>query len=96
MPAKQRSVPQGGSLRGGSLFCAQRAALLLERRGIGAAVVKAPQSLRAGGCGYAVSLYRRLGEAVSILKSADLLTGKVYQRKEDGSYQEAAADDLSR
>ena len=79
-----------------SLTNAQRAALLLEMRGIGAAVVKAPQSLRAGGCGYAVSLYRRLGEAVSILKSADLLTGKVYQRKEDGSYQEAAADDLSR
>ena len=30
-----------------SLTNAQRAALLLERRGIGAAVVKAPQSLRA-------------------------------------------------
>ena len=41
-----------------SLTNAQRAALLLERRGIGAAVVKAPQSLRAGGCGYAGAVRR--------------------------------------
>ena len=79
-----------------SLTGAQRASLLLERRGIGAAVVKAPQNLRGNGCGYAVSLYRRLGEAVGILKSAELLTGKVYIREEDGSYREAGADDLSR
>ena len=79
-----------------SLTNAQRASLLLERRGIGAAVVKAPQSLRAGGCGYAVSLYRRLGEAVNILRNAELLSGKVYLRGEDGNYREAGADDLSR
>ena len=71
-----------------SLTNAQRASVFLERRGLGAAVVKAPQSLRAGGCGYAVSLYRRLGEAISILKSADLLTGKIFLRNEDGSYRE--------
>lgn len=78
-----------------SLTNAQRAALLLERRGIGASVVKAPQHLRENGCGYAVSLYRRLGEAVSLLKSANLLTGRVYLRNADGSYREAAEDDLS-
>ena len=66
-----------------SLTNAQRAALVLERHGIGATVVKAPQHLRANGCGYAVSLYRRLGEAVSLLKSAGLLTGKVYLREAD-------------
>lgn len=79
-----------------SLTNAQRAALVLERHGIGATVVKAPQNLRANGCGYAVSLYRRLGEAVSLLKSTRLLTGKVYLRKADGSYREASEDDISR
>jgi hypothetical protein len=79
-----------------SLTGAQRAALLLERRGISAGVVKAPQSLRAGGCGYAVSLYRRLGEAAELLREAKLLTGKIYLRGEDGSYREAEAHDLSR
>ncbi len=79
-----------------SLTNAQHAALVLERHGIGATVVKAPQHLRANGCGYAVSLYRRLGEAVSLLKSTRLLTGKVYLRKADGSYREASEDDLSR
>lgn len=79
-----------------SLTNAQRGALLLERRGLSAAVVKAPQSLRTNGCGYALSLYRRLPEAVEILKNGNLLAGKIYIRLEDGSYREAAADDLSR
>ena len=79
-----------------SLTNAQRAALLLERRGVGSALVKAPQSLRLNGCGYALSLYRRLPEAVELLKNAGLLTGRVYLRLEDGSYREATADDLSR
>lgn len=78
-----------------SLTNAQRASLFLERRGISAAVVKAPHSLRGNGCGYALSLYRRLGEAVALLRSVDLLTGRVYLREEDGSYREAGADDLS-
>ena len=39
---------------------------------------------------------RRLGEAVSLLKSAGLLTGKVYLREADGSYREAHENDLSR
>ena len=79
-----------------SLTNAQRASLLLERRGLSATVVKAPQNLRANGCGYALSLYRRMPEAVEILKNGNLLTGRIYIRMEDGSYREAAADDLSR
>jgi Protein of unknown function (DUF3343). len=78
-----------------SLTNAQRSALLLERKGISASLVKAPQNLRANGCGYALSIYRRLPEAISILKSANLLTGKVYRREEDGSYREAELHDLS-
>ena len=79
-----------------SLTNAQRAALLLERRGISAVVVKAPQSLRQNGCGYALSLYRRLGDAVSILRESKLPMGKIYLRNEDGSYREAQEHDLSR
>lgn len=79
-----------------SLTNAQRAALLLERRGLSASVVKAPQHLRENGCGYALSLYRRLDEAVSLLQNNRLLTGRIYQRLEDGSYQEVEARDLSR
>ncbi len=78
-----------------SLTNAERAALLLERRGFSASVVKAPQSLRENGCGYALSLYRRLGEAVTLLQNNRLLTGKIYRRGEDGSYEEADARDLS-
>ena len=79
-----------------SLTNAQRASILLERRGITAAVVKAPQSLRQNGCGYALSLYRRLGEAVSLLRDSRLPMGKIYVREEDGSYREAQEHDLSR
>lgn len=79
-----------------SLTNAQRAAILLERRGISASVVKAPQHLRENGCGYAASLYRRLGEAVSLLKEANLLNGRIYVRQENGSYREASVNDLSR
>ena len=37
----------------------------------------------------------KLIEAVSVLKDANLLTGKVYLRQDDGSYREAEAHDLS-
>jgi len=79
-----------------SLTNAQRGSLLLERRGIGASVIKAPQSLRGSGCGYAISLYRRLREAVEVLKSSNLLTGKIYARSEGGEYLEVGEHDLSR
>lgn len=78
-----------------SLTQAQRSALLLERKGIGAAVVKAPQKLRANGCGYAVSVYRQPGRALALLRENGLLTGKVYRRLENGEYAEVFGDDLS-
>lgn len=79
-----------------SLTNAQRAAQELTRRGIDAGVVKAPQSLRENGCGYALSLYRRLDEAVGLLQSKKVLTGRIYRRSEDGSYREVEERDLSR
>jgi len=79
-----------------SLTTAQRGALLLERRGLSASVVKAPQHLRGNGCGYALSLYRNLQEAVQILKNGGLLTGRIYRRLENGEYLEVGEHDLSR
>lgn len=71
-----------------SLTFAQRAARLLERAGITAAVIKAPQSLTSSGCGYAISLHKRFDEAVLILKKNKMLTGRLYKRYDDGEYQE--------
>ena len=78
-----------------SLTNAQRASLLLDRKGINATVIKAPQPLRGNGCGYALSLNRRLPEAVRILRSANLLTGRIYSRGEKDSYLEVWEYDLS-
>ena len=65
-----------------SLTVAQRSASILERKGINAAVVKAPQGLSTGGCGYAISLSRYYDEAVATLKNNKLLTGKRFVRTE--------------
>lgn len=71
-----------------SLTYAQRASSLLERSGITAVVVKAPQGLSTRGCAYALQLHRRFDEAVSILKRNNLLTGKLFSRGGDGEYKE--------
>lgn len=71
-----------------SLTKAQSSVKLLERAGITAAVVKAPQNLSSGGCGYAVSLHRKFDEAVSLLSKNNLLNGKLFRRMESGEYAE--------
>ena len=80
-----------------TLTWAQRAQRALERAGIGASVVKAPQRLTEGGCGYAASLTRRFDDAVNILRRNALLKGKIYRREENGEYTEIGAEnnDLS-
>lgn len=71
-----------------SLTAAQRSARLLERSGITAVVVKAPQSLSSGGCAYAVLLRRRFDEAVALLKRNELLRGKLFSRSDSGEFTE--------
>ena len=71
-----------------SLTHAQRSSRLLERSGIIASVVRAPQELRKAGCGYALSLYRHFDEAVALLKSNNLINGKLYKKLDDGGYAE--------
>ncbi len=71
-----------------SLTYAQRAARLLERAGISAAIVKAPQDLSPRGCAYAVSIHRRPADAAALLRKNELLNGKIYRRQMDGEFEE--------
>ena len=77
-----------------SLTYAQKAAAVLERRGIDAPIIKAPLKLRERGCGYALSVSRRFEEAVALLKEKHLLTGRLYSRTEEGEYREVNEYDL--
>ena len=77
-----------------SLTYAQRAAVVLERRGVSSGIVKAPQKLRDHGCGYALTLSRRFPEAVALLQEKQLLTGRLFQREENGEYREVKENDL--
>ena len=74
-----------------SLTQAQKAARLLERSGISAVVTKAPQGLSQKGCGYALALRRHFPEAVALLRRYGLLSGKLFQRDENGEYREVTA-----
>ena len=74
-----------------SLTRAQSSKALLERNGFTVSVTKAPQKLSQGGCGYALSIYRRVDEAVSLLREKNMLSGKVFRRNEDGDYTEVSA-----
>ena len=71
-----------------SLTRAQSSKTLLERNGFRVSVTKAPQKLTDGGCGYAVSIYRRADGAVRLLRERNMLSGKVFRREDDGSYTE--------
>ena len=77
-----------------SLTRAQRSELLLERRGIGASVVKAPQALRENGCGYAVVPHRHPAEAIALLRENGLLNGRIFRLEGNGRYTEVSENDL--
>ena len=70
-----------------SLTYAQKSVKLLERSGITAAVVKAPQGLSSS---YAVSLYRNFDAALGLLRSSGLISGKIFSRADGGEYKELA------
>lgn len=71
-----------------SLTYAQRSAALLDRSGITATVVKAPQNLTTSGCGYAVSIHKSFNEAIGILRNNNMVHGKLFRRVDGGEYQE--------
>ncbi len=71
-----------------SLTHAQSAARLLERRGITATVTRAPQGANPKGCGYAVTIRKRIPEALRLLDEEKLPYGRVLERLESGEYGE--------
>ena len=71
-----------------SLTHAQRAARLLERSGLTVTLVKAPQGLSSSGCAYALTLRRRVEEALGLLRRNSMRLGRVFRRGTDGSFEE--------
>jgi len=71
-----------------SLTNAQRSQRLLERAGINTSLVKAPQGLNTLGCGYSLSLYKGVNEAVSLLRKNNMLKGKIFVKNPDSDYTE--------
>ena len=77
--------PVGKKPGRGAYICRDRACLeravrqkQLERAGISAAVVKAPQGLNTSGCGYAVSVYRHFDEAYALFAQVFFLGGFLF------------------
>ena len=64
-----------------SLTLAQRAARILQRSGMFAAVTKAPQSANPGGCTYGVKIAQRnLAAALAQLEQADIQVQKILEQ----------------
>ena len=73
-----------------SVTAAQRAARLLDRSLIRAAVTKAPSHLSHSGCAYAVRLCGKLEEAVRLLRRNELAFGKIYVTEDGKEYREVS------
>ena len=72
-----------------SLTYAQSAARVLEKNAISATVRKAPAGLSPGGCSYCVSVsYSRGTAAAGVLRREGQLQGRIFLRRDDGSYTE--------
>ncbi len=66
-----------------SLTTAQKAAHVLQRKGIFASVIKAPQQANPGGCTYGVKIAERnLEPALKVLKADSIPTEKILEEPE--------------
>ena len=78
-----------------SLTYAQRSARALERKGVTAAVSRAPKEASQRGCAYCVIVSGKNGKrALDILRQAELPPERTMVREPDGALREAD-DDLS-
>lgn len=74
-----------------SLTYAQRSARVLERRGFGSSVVRAPKELASGGCSYCVRVSEKHRDAaLAALREAGLGPQRVFRIAPDG-YTEVTA-----
>lgn len=72
-----------------SLTYAQKSARLLEKNGINVGIRRAPQELSGAGCSYSVSVREnKIVRAVEILRSENLLQGRIYELTPDGGTRE--------
>jgi len=72
-----------------SLTYAQKTARIFERRGITAAVTRAPQETSSKGCAYCVKVSERnLNQALTALKNAGLGYSKVFLQTASGEIAE--------
>ena len=72
-----------------SLTYAQRAARVLERSGISAAVTKLPQTVAHEGCGYCLRVKEsRYNDALRVLGAAGLIPERIYMKLPDGQIRE--------
>ena len=74
-----------------SLTYAQRAAAILERRGIQAHFQRTPTELSVGGCSYSVKLsQKKLSDALAALHHAGVTPEAAYSISDDGRYREVS------
>ncbi|MBR0208615.1 MAG: DUF3343 domain-containing protein [Oscillospiraceae bacterium] len=73
-----------------SVTSAQRAARLLERALIRAAVVKAPSHLTRSGCTYALRLHAKLEEAIRLLRKNEIAFGRIFLTEDGKEYREVS------
>ena len=71
-----------------SITHAQTASRILERGGVTAAVTRAPQGSNPKGCGYAVTVRRRIPQALELLREKKIPYVRIMERREDGSFEE--------
>ena len=71
-----------------TLSQAQRAARVLERAGYTVTIRRIPADLSRSGCGYAITLRRAAYEAVALLKTDGLWTGKLFRREGEEPFRE--------
>lgn len=73
-----------------SLTHAQRAARILERKGLTAVVSRLPQGVSPKGCGYALIIRHRINDALSFLRQSQLPGGMVFEKTEAGEFREVS------
>lgn len=74
-----------------SVTPAQRGEGLLRKNGIRCTLQRTPRWMEEKGCGYCLRLQpERIGEAVGVLRSAQVPFRKIYLQVADGSVEEAA------
>lgn len=75
-----------------SVTAAMQGAQLLRGAGVGAAMVRTPQSLRRRGCGYSLRLGAKdLPAALALLAEQQTGFQGIYRREPDGTWKEAEA-----